>query len=35
MEDYFKNLLVWYFRRAYAVSVGFKMKPLRKKVFLC
>ena len=31
MEGYFKNP---YFKRTYALSVGFKMKPLRKGVFL-
>ena len=27
--------LVPFFRRIYALSVGFKMKPLRQSVFLC
>ena len=31
MEGYFKNP---YFKRTYAPSVGFKMKPLQKKHFL-
>ena len=30
MEGYFKNP---YFKRTYALSVGFKMKPLQKSVF--
>ena len=30
MEGYFKNP---YFKRTYALSVGFKMKPLQKKRF--
>ena len=32
MEGYFKNP---YFKRTYAFSVGFKMKPLRKIISLC
>ena len=37
-EDYFEKTLVPAFRRSYridALSVGFKLKPLRKNVFLC
>ena len=30
MESYFKNT---YFKRTHALSVGYKMKPLRKKRF--
>ena len=30
----FWKSLTWFFR-AYAVSVGFQMKPLRKSVFKC
>ena len=31
----FSKILKWFFRRPYALSVGFKMKPLRKIIFLC
>ena len=31
----FLKSLVPFFRRTYALSVGFKMKPLRKSVFQC
>ena len=34
-EGYFKNPLAVFFRRPYALSVSFQMKPLRKSVFLC
>ena len=32
-EGYFQNPLYHFFRSIYALSVGFKMKPLRKSVF--
>ena len=37
MEGYFKNpyLLKPFFRWTYALSVGFKMKPLRKSIVQC
>ena len=31
----FWKSLVLFFRRTYALSVGFKMKPLRKSIFQC
>ena len=34
-EAPFSKSIVLFFRRTYAFSVGFKMKPLRKSVFLC
>ena len=33
MDGYFENPIIPFFRRTYALSVGFEMKPLRKRVF--
>ena len=33
MKGYFKKSLVPYFKKIYTLSVGFKMKPERKKLF--
>ena len=35
MNGYFENNPWYCFRRSYAFSTGFKIKPLRKSIFLC